>query len=79
MKEDDPASKSAMDYLVDIGADIAEYMTQIKTYDSSKANQELEYVQLRTQISTSLEELILVTSLQVEKGLISAKRTGDSI
>ena len=55
--EDDPTSKSAMDYLVDIGTDIAEYLAQIKIYDSSTSNRELEYSQIRAQVATSLEEL----------------------
>jgi len=45
-----------MDYLVDIGADMAEYNAQLKAYDN-KSNQFPGYSQLRTQAATSLEEL----------------------
>jgi hypothetical protein len=55
--EDDPASKSAIDYLVDIGADIAEYLAIIKIYNNSKINQQLAFTQLRAQVAASLEEL----------------------
>jgi hypothetical protein len=55
--EDDLTSKPAIEYLVDIGTDIGEYLAQVKTCDSSKSNRELEYSQLRTQVATSLEEL----------------------
>lgn len=56
--EDEPTSKSAIDYLVDIGTDIAEYLAQINASNNSKSlSQELEYSQLRAQISMSLEEL----------------------
>jgi len=49
--EDDPAAKLPMDYLVDIGADIAEYLAQIKN------DHEIDYTQLRTQVAGSLIEL----------------------
>ena len=55
--EDDPTSKSAIDYLVDIGTDIAEYLCQIKTYESGNRNQDLEYSQLKTNVAASLKEL----------------------
>lgn len=55
--EDDPTSKSAIEYLVDIGTDIADYIAQITAYDSGKSNQETEYSHLSTQVATSLEEL----------------------
>jgi hypothetical protein len=55
--EDNPASKSTIDYLIDIGTDIAEYVAQIKNYDNNKSDQEFEYSQLRTQVAISLEEL----------------------
>ena len=57
--EDDPTSKSAIDYLVDIGTDVAECLSQIKIYDSSKSKskQEIENSKLRAQAAMSLEEL----------------------
>lgn len=55
--EDNPASKSAMDFLVDIGADISEYMAQIKTYSISNTTKELGYMQIRTQVAISLGQL----------------------
>ena len=55
--EDNPASKSTIDHLIDIGTDITEYIAQIKRYDNSKSGQEFEYSQLRTQVANSLEEL----------------------
>ncbi|KFZ24795.1 hypothetical protein V502_00736 [Pseudogymnoascus sp. VKM F-4520 (FW-2644)] len=54
--EDDPVSKSAVDYLVDIGADTTEYIARIDIYDS-KSNQEVEYARLKSQVADSLEEL----------------------
>ena len=54
--EEDPASKSAIDYLVDIGTDIADYISRIETCDRRKSNQELEYAQLRTQLAAPLKE-----------------------
>lgn len=54
--EDDPVSKSAVDYLVDIGADTTEYIARIDIYNS-KSNQEVEYVRLKSQVADSLEEL----------------------
>lgn len=54
--EDNPASKTTIDYLIDIGTDIAEYIAQISKY-ISKSGQEFEYSQLRTQVAASLEEL----------------------
>jgi hypothetical protein len=55
--EDDPTSKSTNDYLVDIGTDIAEYISQINSYNSSKSNQGPDYSQLRSEVATSLEDL----------------------
>jgi hypothetical protein len=55
--EDDPASKSAIEYLVDIETDIAQHVVQFETYSSSQSNQELEWPQLTTKIAASLEEL----------------------
>ena len=55
--EDDPTSKSSIDYLVDIGTDVAECFAQIKTYNSSKSKQEIENSKLRAQAAMSLEEL----------------------
>lgn len=55
--EDDPASKSAIDYLIDIGTDITEYISQINIYNSDKSDQQLECFQLRTGVATSLKEL----------------------
>jgi hypothetical protein len=54
--EDDPASKSAIDYLVDIGADITEYIAQAKIFNS-KCNQGVENTYLKFQVASSLEEL----------------------
>jgi hypothetical protein len=56
--EDEPTSKLAIDYLVDIGIDITEYLAQIKIYVSRESSHEqLEFSQLRNQVATSLEEL----------------------
>ncbi|KAF4415473.1 hypothetical protein FACUT_13377 [Fusarium acutatum] len=55
--EDDPASKSAVDYLVDIGADIAGYIAQIKGYDNKNRNYEFERSRLTRQVASSLQEL----------------------
>lgn len=55
--EDDPASKSFMDYLVDVGADIAEYLARIKPYECNKSTHELEYSQIRIEVAASLGEL----------------------
>ncbi|KFY71966.1 hypothetical protein V499_07861 [Pseudogymnoascus sp. VKM F-103] len=54
--EDDPASKSPIDYLVDIGADITEYIAQAKIFNS-KCNQGAENTNLKFQVASSLEEL----------------------
>ncbi|KAJ5810375.1 uncharacterized protein N7503_002593, partial [Penicillium pulvis] len=55
--EDNLASKSEIDYLVDIGTDIAEYISQLKRHRTSRGSQEFEYSRLRTQVATSLKEL----------------------
>jgi hypothetical protein len=55
--EDDPGPKTAADYLLDIGTDIAEYLAQIKICDSSKGDYAPRYSQIRSQVTTSLEEL----------------------
>jgi hypothetical protein len=55
--EDDPASKSSMDYLVDIGADIAEYLSYVKTLHRFQSNQRLDWAQLKTQVSNSFKGL----------------------
>jgi len=55
--EDDPASKLSIDYLIDIGADVAGYIAQIKMCDNIDINVELEYSNLRTQVAASIEEL----------------------
>lgn len=54
--EDDPASKSEIDYLVDIGTDIAEYISQLKENRSSSSHGFL-YPRLRAQVAASLKEL----------------------
>lgn len=46
-----------MDFLVDIRVDIAGYLARIKKYSISKSTQKFQYVQLRTQVTTFLEEL----------------------
>lgn len=53
--EDDLASKSAIDYLIDIGTDIVGYLAQSKTNDVSKSSQEIN--ELKSQLAISLEEL----------------------
>ena len=55
--EDDIGSKSAMDYLVDISADIAEYLADVKAFHRVKTNQEPEWAQLRAQVIICVEEL----------------------
>ena len=54
--EDDPTSKSAIDYLVDIGADITEYIAQIKKFGGGN-NDVAEYTLLKYQIAASFNEL----------------------
>ncbi|KFY20334.1 hypothetical protein V491_03798 [Pseudogymnoascus sp. VKM F-3775] len=51
--EDNLASKSVVDYLVDIGADIAEYCAQMTVFDKSN----LKYTPLKYQVAASLNEL----------------------
>jgi hypothetical protein len=51
--EDNPTGKLAIDYLVDIGADIAEYIAHIEKYDSWESG----YSDIRIQVATSLNEL----------------------
>jgi hypothetical protein len=55
--EDNPASKSAVDYLVDIGADIAGYIAQIKGCDNTNKNNKFDRSRLIRQIAASLQEL----------------------
>ena len=56
--ENDPASKPAVDYLVDIGADIAGYVAQIKKYnDENNEDYELERSRLSIQVANSIQEL----------------------
>ncbi|KFX89149.1 hypothetical protein O988_08742 [Pseudogymnoascus sp. VKM F-3808] len=54
--EDNPTGKLAIDYLVDIGADIAEYIAYIEKYDDSWKS---GYSDIRSQVATSLNELNL--------------------
>ena len=55
--EDNLSSKSAIDYLIDIGTDIAKHIAQIKKFENNNSDQVFGYSQLRTQVATSLEEL----------------------
>ncbi|KFA69904.1 hypothetical protein S40285_10500 [Stachybotrys chlorohalonatus IBT 40285] len=55
--EDDPPSKSAIDYLVDIGADIAGYVAQTKRHNNKSEDSELECSRLTRQVAASLQEL----------------------
>jgi hypothetical protein len=60
--EDDPTSKLPIDYLVDIGADIAECIAKIKAFNDSSASllhcQVIsEYTALKSQVASSIEEL----------------------
>ncbi|KFA51891.1 hypothetical protein S40293_04101 [Stachybotrys chartarum IBT 40293] len=55
--EDDPGSKSAIDYLVDIGADIAGYVAQTKRHNDKSNGHGLERSRLTRQVAASLQEL----------------------
>lgn len=55
--EDDPASKSAVDYLVDIGADVAKYIAQVQGYNHKTKNDEAERSRLTRQVISSLQDL----------------------
>ncbi|KAF5002427.1 hypothetical protein FGRMN_439 [Fusarium graminum] len=55
--EDDPVSKSAVDYLVDIGADIAGLIAQIKGYENKNKYHEFERSHLTGQVAACLQEL----------------------
>jgi hypothetical protein len=55
--EDDPGSKSAIDHLIDIGADIAEYVAQTKRHNDKSHGQEPKRSRLTRQVAASLQEL----------------------
>lgn len=55
--EDDPSSKSEVDYLVDIGTDIAEYTFLFEKLEGGKDDAEIERFRLRGQVAASLEDL----------------------
>jgi hypothetical protein len=44
-------------YLVDIGADVAEYFAQAKIYCTHKSTNELKYSHLKAQVISAVEEL----------------------
>jgi hypothetical protein len=49
--------KSPIDYLVDIGTDIAEYLAQIRMLVGNKHSHGSQYSQIRNQVATLLEQL----------------------
>lgn len=55
--EDDPTSKTPVDYLVDIGTDICEYNFTLKALDTCLNQQEQHYQKLAAQVARSIEEL----------------------
>jgi hypothetical protein len=55
--EDDVGSKLAMDYLVDIIADIAECLADFKSFHSAETNQEPDWAQLKNQVAVCVEDL----------------------
>jgi hypothetical protein len=60
--EDNPASKLPIDYLVDVGADIAECIASIKAFNNSNTTMQhsqlcSEYSNLKTQVALSLQDL----------------------
>jgi hypothetical protein len=55
--EDDPASKTPIDYLIDIGTDISEYNFILSGLDGCTDNKQVEYLNLAAQVSRSIKDL----------------------
>ncbi|PVH74919.1 hypothetical protein DL98DRAFT_575375 [Cadophora sp. DSE1049] len=55
--ENDPTSKTPIDYLVDIGTDICEYNYNLKELNARLDNQDAGYHDLATEVSRSIEKL----------------------